>query len=132
MQYSRYADLRERMHRSFIDRLLLPAIFGLTTIIAALVLWQLLLTNRRVEIQANTKEQALFVKAKTESELSARVLSLERLAGRWQEPDHPADRDMESDASLVMSGYPAYQAIEWIDPAFHVLWAEPQRENQSD
>src|SRR6185437_1942291 len=34
--------------------------------------------------------------------------------------------------SLVMSGYPAYQAIEWIDPAFHVLWAEPQRENQSD
>ena len=120
------------MHRSFIDRLLLPAIFGLTTIIAALVLWQLLLTNRRVEIQANTKEQALFVKAKTESELSARILSLERLAGRWQEPDRLADRDMESDASLVMSGYPAYQAIEWIDPTFHVVWVEPQRGNEGD
>ena len=77
------------MHRSFIDRLLLPAIFGLTTIIAALVLWQLLLTNRRVEIQGNTKQQALFVKAKTESELSARILSLERLAGRWQEARPP-------------------------------------------
>ncbi len=120
------------MHRSFIDRLLLPAIFGLTTIIAALVLWQLLLTNRRVEIQANTKEQALFVKAKTESELSARILSLERLAGRWQEPDRLADQDMESDASLVMSGYPAYQAIEWIDPTFHVVWVEPQRGNERD
>jgi signal transduction histidine kinase len=120
------------MHRSFIDRLLLPAIFGLVTIIAALVLWQLLLTNRRVEIQANTKEQALFVKAKTESELSARILSLERLAGRWQEPDHPNDRDMESDASLVMSGYPAYQAIEWMDPTFHVVWVAPQRGNEGD
>ena len=73
------------MHRGLIDRLLLPAIFGLTTIIAALVLWQLLLSNRRVEIQGNAKEQASFVKAKTESELSARILSLERLAGRWQE-----------------------------------------------
>ncbi|HEY6905271.1 MAG TPA: ATP-binding protein [Candidatus Acidoferrales bacterium] len=120
------------MHRSFIDRLLLPAIFGLTTIIAALVLWQLLLTNRRVEIQTNTKEQALFVKAKTESELSARVLSLERLAGRWQESGHSADQDMESDASLVMSGYPAYQAIEWVDPTFHVIWVEPQRGNERD
>lgn len=120
------------MHRSFIDRLLLPAIFGLTTIIAALVLWQLLLTNRRVEIQGNTKQQALFVKAKTESELSARILSLERLAGRWQEPERPADQDMESDASLVMSGYPAYQAIEWIDPTFHVVWVEPQRGNERD
>lgn len=121
------------MHRGLIDRLLLPAIFGLTTIIAALVLWQLLLTNRRVEIQGNTKEQALFVKAKTESELSARILSLERLAGRWQEePERLDDRDMESDASLVMSGYPAYQAIEWVDPTFHVVWVEPQRGNERD
>jgi signal transduction histidine kinase/CheY-like chemotaxis protein len=121
------------MHRSFIDRLLLPAIFGLTTIIAALVLWQLLLTNRRVEIQGNTKQQASFVKAKTESELSARILSLERLAGRWQEePERLDDQDMEADASLVMSGYPAYQAIEWVDPTFHVVWVEPQRGNERE
>ncbi len=121
------------MHRSFIDRLLLPAIFGLTTIIAALVLWQLLLTNRRVEIQGNTKQQASFVKAKAESELSARILSLERLAGRWQEePERLDDQDMESDASLVMSGYPAYQAIEWVDPTFHVVWVEPQRGNEGE
>lgn len=120
------------MHRSFIDRLLLPAIFGLTTIIAALVLWQLLLTNRRIEIQTNTKQQASFVKAKTESELSARILSLERLTGRWQEPERLTDQDMESDASLVMSGYPAYQAIEWVNPTFHVVWVAPQRGNERD
>ena len=23
-----------------------------------------------------------------------------------------------------MSGYPAYQAIEWVDPTFHVVWVE--------
>ncbi len=121
-----------RMHRSLVDRLLLPAIFGLTTIIAALVLWQLLLTNRRVETQTNTKEQAMFVKTKTESELSARILSLERLAGRWQDRGRLDAGEMESDASLVMSGYPAYQAIEWIDPKFHVVWVAPERGNQGD
>ncbi len=120
------------MQRSFIDRLLLPAIFGLTTIIAALVLWQLLLTHRFAEIQAATKDQALFVKTKTESELNARILPLERLAGRWQALDSPDELDMESDANLVMSGYPAYQAIEWVDPTFHVVWVTPEKGNQGD
>jgi len=116
------------MHRSFIDRLLLPAIFGLTTLIVALVLWQRLVTHRRAEIKAAAKEQASFVKTKTESELRARVRPLERLAGRW----HSDEQDMESDASLVMSGYPAYQAIEWVDPTFHVLWVAPEKGNEAD
>ena len=119
------------MHRSFIDRSLLPAIFGLTTIIAALVLWQMLVAHRHLEIQAAAKEQASFVKTKTESELKARILPLERLAGRWQARGGSDQQDMESDASLVMSGYPAYQAIEWVDPTFHVLWAAPERTNSS-
>jgi sensor domain CHASE-containing protein len=116
------------MHKSFIDRLLLPAIFGLTTLIVALVLWQRLVTHRRAEMKAAAKEQASFVKTKTESELRARVRPLERLAGRW----HSDEQDMESDASLVMSGYPAYQAIEWVDPTFHVLWVAPDKGNEAD
>ncbi|HXW57508.1 MAG TPA: response regulator [Candidatus Cybelea sp.] len=120
------------MRTKFIDRLLLPAIFGLTTIIAALVLWQLLILHRRVEIQAATHDQAMLVKAKTESELRARTLPLERLAGRWAVRDRADQNEMESDASLVMSGYPAYQAIEWADPSYHVRWVVPQRGNQAD
>ena len=110
--------------------MLLPAVFGSTTVIAALVLWQLLLIHRRAEIEAATREEALFVKTKTESELRARILPLERLAGYWQA--EPGKQDMESDASLVMSGYPAYQAIEWVDPTFHVVWITPEMGNQAD
>ena len=73
------------MQSKFVDRLILPTIFGLTTVIAALILWQLLLGHRRIEIQAATKEQALFVKTKTESELRASILILEQLAARWQD-----------------------------------------------
>jgi signal transduction histidine kinase/ActR/RegA family two-component response regulator len=119
------------MHRSFIDRLLLPAIFGLATIVVALTFWQLLLSHSRAEIQFAAKEQASFVKTKTESELRARILPLERLAGRWQVRDR-SDEDMESDARLVMSGYPAYQAIEWVDSTFRVRWVASDEGNISE
>ena len=114
------------MQRKFIDRLLLPTIFGLTTVIAALILWQLLLGHRRVEIQAATKEQALFVKTKTESELKANILVLEQLASRWQVRRQRTDEDMQSDVELAMSGYPAYQSIEWVAPSYNVLWHTPR------
>ncbi len=113
------------MPRSFIDRLLLPAIFGLTTMLAVLILWQMLLGHRNVEIQAATREQASFIKAKTESALNSRVISLERLAARWEIGGRSAQTSMESDAALVMSGYPAYQAIEWTDSSFHPVWSVP-------
>jgi signal transduction histidine kinase/ActR/RegA family two-component response regulator len=119
------------MHRSFIDRLLLPAIFGLTTILVALTFWRMLESHWRAETQAAVKEQASFVKTKTESELRARILPLERLAGRWQSRDR-SDEDMESDARLVMSGYPAYQAIERVDSTFHVLWVAPEEGNRAE
>ena len=120
------------MQRHVVDRLLLPAIFGLTTVIAALILWQLLLGHRRTEIQAATKEQALFVRTKTESELKASILLLEQLAGRWQGRGQRNEADMQSDVALAMSGYPSYQAIEWVDPSYHVLWVTPQSRNKSE
>ncbi len=119
------------MQRNVIDRLLLPTIFGLTTVIAALILWQLLLGHRRIEIQAATKEQALFVRTKTESELKATILPLEQLAGRWQARGQRNEADMESDIALAMSGYPSYQAIEWVDPSYRVVWVTPQSGNQA-
>jgi signal transduction histidine kinase/CheY-like chemotaxis protein len=120
------------MHRSFIDRLLLPAIFGLSTMIAGLVFWQALVTHRKAEISAATSEQASFLKTEIESDLEARILPLERLAGRWQASQRPDQQAMQSDASLVMSSYPAYHAIEWVDPTFHVSWATPDNANQED
>src|ERR1700752_39474 len=113
------------MQSKFVDRLILPTIFGLTTVIAALILWQLLLGHRRTEIQAATKEQALFVRTKTESELRASILVLDQLAGRWQARAQTNDSDMRSDVELAMGGHPAYQSIEWIDPSYRVLWGTP-------
>src|SRR5580704_17652077 len=66
-----------------IDRLLLPTIFFLTAFVFALTLRQLLMAHRSLEIQSVSQEHALFVKSKMESELKARILPLEGLAGQW-------------------------------------------------
>jgi signal transduction histidine kinase/ActR/RegA family two-component response regulator len=115
-----------------IDRLLLPAAFFLIAFVVALTLWQLLVGHRRAEIQGATNEQAFFAKTKMESELRARIVPLEHLAGRglgWADEDSPA---MEFDARLVMSAYPAYQALEWVDPTYRVRWVTPQAENEQE
>ena len=67
-----------------IDRILLPAAFFLIAFVVSLTLWQLLLGHRRAEIQSATNEQVSFVKSKLESELRARILPLERLAGQGE------------------------------------------------
>src|SRR5271154_7112881 len=113
-----------------IDRLLLPSIFFLTSLVAVLTFWQLLLGHRRAEIQAVTNEQASFVKAKVESELRERIMPLQGLAAQWSTLN--SDREKKSAAELMMSGYPDYQAVEWVDPTFHVLWAAPSSANDGD
>ena len=100
--------------------------------LAALVMWVLLLFHQRAEVQASTKDQLTFVKAKTEAELRERILPLTRLAIRWQSMKQPDDAEMELEAGLVTTGYPAYRTIEWLDPAFRVLWATSQTKAPPD
>jgi len=120
------------MRRSFIDRLLLPAIIGLSTVTATLILCLQLLSQQHAEIQAMIRTQVLFVKNKMESELKARILPLERMAWRWQIRGQPDDVDLQSDAALVMSSYRGFQAIEWVDPVFHVRQVAPRRGNEAE
>jgi signal transduction histidine kinase/ActR/RegA family two-component response regulator len=116
------------MRKSFIDRLLLPFIVGLTTVVAALILWQRMLTNQSVQIRSATQEQLLFVKDKLEGALKVRILDLDRLAGSWNAHDQQSDVDMESEAAPLLDG--TFQTIEWVDPTFHVRWVAPQGANE--
>jgi signal transduction histidine kinase len=115
------------MRHSFVDRLLLPAIVGLSTFVGVLILWQRLLTKQYADIQTATETQALFVKNKMESDLGERILPLELLRERWQVHSKDENADLESDASLVLSRYPVYRAISWIDPAFNSRWVSPRQ-----
>src|ERR1700730_12215626 len=106
------------MRKSFIDRLFLPTVLSLSTVVFALIILQRLLTEQQAEVQASTTAQALLVKSKMESELKARVLPLELLQERWGASGLLDFSKLESDTVLALSGYPAYQAAEWVDPTF--------------
>ncbi len=120
------------MRKSVLDRLFLPAVLSLTTVVFTLIILQRLITQQQAVVIASTKQQALLVKSKMESELKARVLPLELLSERWGASSQLDFVKMESDAVLAMSSYPAYQAAEWIDPTFHVRWVVPHRGNEAD
>jgi signal transduction histidine kinase/ActR/RegA family two-component response regulator len=113
-----------------IDRLLLPSIFFLTSLVAVLTFWQLLLGHRRAEIHAVTDEQASFVKSKVQAELRERIMPLQGLAAQWT--TFGSDREKKSAAQLMMSGYPDYQAVDWVDPTFHVRWEARSNGNEDE
>jgi signal transduction histidine kinase/ActR/RegA family two-component response regulator len=113
-----------------IDRLLLPSIFFLTSLVAVLTFWQLLLGHRRAEIHAVTDEQASFVKSKVQAELRERIMPLQGLAAQWT--TFGSDREKKSAAQLMMSGYPDYQAVDWVDPTFHVRWEARSNGNEGE
>jgi signal transduction histidine kinase len=118
------------MHGNFINRLLLPSILGLIAVTCVLILWQRLLTKQRADIQTETKARALFVRNKMESELRESTLPLELLGERWQVRSKYNRAGLESDVSLVMSRYPAFQAIAWVNPTFNAEWVSPRQEKE--
>jgi signal transduction histidine kinase/CheY-like chemotaxis protein len=120
------------MRKSFIDRLLVPTAISLTTVVFALIILQRLVLQQQAQVQESTKEQALFVKNKIESELDSRFLPLELLRERWSAASGLDFPHMESDTELAMSGYPGYQAIVWVDPQFRARWTVPREGNAVD
>ncbi len=122
------------MRKNLIDRLWLPAVLGLSTVVFSLVLMQRQLAQQQADGQAATKAQVLFVKNKMESELKLRIQPLQLLGDRWRSRklNFLDANEMESDAVLAMSGYPAYQAIEWADPELRLRWVAPQGGNVAD
>jgi signal transduction histidine kinase len=120
------------MHKSVLDRLFIPIVLSLSTVVFTLIILQKLITQQQAEVLASTNEQALLVKSKMESELEARVLPLELLSDRWGASSQVDFEKMESDTALAISTYPAYQAVEWVDPTYHVRWVVPLKGNEAD
>ena len=110
---------------------MLPAIIGLISFAAVLVLWQRLVSQQRAKVQVVTSSEILFVKNKVESELAERILALEQLAGRWQVLGEPDAAEWSSDTALAMSGR-GFQEIEWVDPHLRVHLVAPLIENKGE
>src|ERR1700730_9076351 len=110
----------------------LPLVIAGATVLAAVVLRQRLARQENTAISAVAASQALIAKSQTEAQMTSQILALSRLAIRWEIWGKPVENDWESEASVLMSGYPGYQAIEWVDPSMHARWIAPPIGNGVD
>ncbi len=110
----------------------LPVVVAACTIIAAVVLRQRLARQENTAIAAVAASQALIARSQAEAQMTSQILALSRLAIRWEIWGKPVETDWESEAAVLMSGYPGYQAIEWVDPLFRARWIAPLIGNEVD
>lgn len=109
----------------------IPLLLGIVTTIAVLGLWQQLLVQEQLHIQQLVQQEATSIESELNRELSGRILALERMASRWQVSSGTPKALWEVDVANYIEHSYGYQAIEWVDPSFHVRWVVPLTGNEA-
>lgn len=116
--------------RRFCQQYWVSLLLGILTTSAVLGLWQQLLVQEQLHIQQLVQQEANAIEIELSRAVSDRILALERMADRWQLSRGTARVLWEADASNYVNQYYGFQAIEWIDPSFHVRWVVPVQGNE--
>ncbi|MDX2109077.1 MAG: response regulator [Verrucomicrobiota bacterium] len=80
-------------------------------------------TKRMVEANAHAVINAISLNIKL------RLDAMQRMARRWTFAGHPSRDAWEDDARTYYKDFAGIQAIEWIDSAYIIRWAEPLESN---
>ncbi len=104
---------------------LFPAIVSLAGLSFTLLLWNTLRFEQGSQIIREVSLQTQKIRSQTTSELRSRILALVRLSRRWELEGRPSYPHWESEGKLLVAHSPGLQALEWIDPQYHVRWIAP-------
>jgi len=110
----------------------LPIFVAASGVVVTLLLWRALIAQEHAHIRNTIKVEAAFVSNKIATETESRTSALFRLAKRWEIQGQTPEGQWESDAVLFVNRFQGYQAIEWVDPSFHVRGIAPLQENEAD
>ena len=108
----------------------LPALVWLIVSAVTLFLWQALAAQESTQSQRKVKFAAASVKQELTAQLQNRILSLVRIAKRWELQGGTPKAQWDGDAQNQIRDYPGFQAIEWIDSSFYVRWIVPLAGNE--
>lgn len=101
-----------------------PVWFGV--FIASLALAHALNVQESGQIKFRTELVTASVAARIENEVETRILQLQRLAARWQIYD-ASYQDWQHDAESLLSDFPDFRAIGWINPNRDQRWVLPKQ-----
>ena len=99
-----------------------PLIAGLIFVGLTMLLWHSLVQFEELEI---SKLEGGSVFNEVQSQMTARIKALERMAKRWGNGDTPDFQKWEFEAALNIEDFGGYQAISFIDDILQVRWVVP-------
>ncbi len=107
----------------------IPVVAGISVLTISVLLWQALTANDTKKLRDNTRLEAGGYAAIVETAMNDRISMLVQLARRWQQEGRPSRERWQHDAEVI-SRQDGYQAIEWVDPSYHVRWIVPETGNE--
>ena len=96
-----------------------------------LLIWQALQAEEVTNIEQMTMMEATSVKNEIQTHLESRMLSLVRMAWRWENRGAPERHNWESEAQLYVTHHPGTRAVAWVDPTLHIRWIVPLAGNRA-
>ena len=96
-----------------------------------LLLWQALVAQQNTSVVAATEQHVEGVQRSITVQMGARFRTLKHLADRWTRHGGMPREEWEVEAQTYVDDYPGLQALEWVDPSFHVRWIMPFEGNEA-
>ena len=94
------------------------------------VLYAVLIQSERSTLKTVTQEKTNKLGELIASQTKNRLMSISHMARRWEAQGGTPYELWKKDADNYLADRTGIAAIEWIDPTYHVQWAEPLAENQ--
>ena len=112
------------------DKKAIPFITFLGTGCLSLLLGWSLEVREKEQVQRELELTTVSVKKEIVARFEPQVLALTRMAKQWEFKGGMERADWEHHASILREQYQNFQAIEWVDPSFHVRWISPLKGNE--
>ena len=109
----------------------LPILVGVGVSATTLFLWQALMAQEQTNIKQMIQLKSSNVNNEIAAQLETRTRALARMAKRWEMRGGTPKLEWEADAQFYVSDFSGFQAIEWLDPTFHVRWIVPLAGNEA-
>lgn len=109
----------------------LPIPVGATVATIAVVLWQALVAQERLQIQRTIEAEAENMSLTILDLALSRIRALDRMGKRWDQRGGTPQNEWEADATAYMTHGLGYHTIGWADTAATVRWVVPLQGNEA-
>ena len=99
-------------------------------LLISLIGYTILIRHQSKQIYTNISHTVKSFSINVQNKLKSDMLPVERMAKRWAARGGIPKAEWMLDAKNYVHDNPSYQAIEWIDPSYHVRWIVPRKGNE--